>query len=269
MATELLKTYRSDNQDKPRLRSMSLQSSQQPRSFIYHEPFLAQCAAEAYRTNPAYTAIEKETLNAVAPFLDLQKREDAEQGDGSTKDAFSSPQSTRAYALGNKQDSPFALTTSSASTQERNRSSSISSMTFEDFRKYAQLVPNDAQVQREGRIIGRLPRRMTTSAVSPYLSSKNGPIADSVPCIPPSKDTSPRDSVHLRSGSNSVDVASSNVQQMNILQERLNCNDFILAKPQLIMSHETCRRTSQTPSALDASSLSRSRCSFYPYQIHS
>ena len=93
-------------------RSRSISLGQLPRSFEYGEDFLSQSAAAACshnrhsclhnligidQENPAYVAIEKETLNAVAPFLEISKRRER-----SASTTSNSPTTTRAYSHNHK-----------------------------------------------------------------------------------------------------------------------------------------------------------------------
>lgn len=144
--------------------SINLTQKDKPRAtFNLSEDYLAQSAAEAYRSNQAYTEIEKETLAAIAPFLDIQKKD-------VVSDIKTSPTShSRAYAHHHHQDSSVStLESSDSMLNKHRRGSSASSITFEDFRKHAQTVPNLPSAMNETSFQHRIPRRMTTSGLNPY-----------------------------------------------------------------------------------------------------
>lgn len=93
---------------------------------------------KADKANPAYIAIEQDTLSAVAPFLDLRKRDRAESSTTDTS-LGSSPVKTQSYAHGHRSSNSIDL--SSSLLHSHNRDSSVSSVSYEDFRNSMQIVP--------------------------------------------------------------------------------------------------------------------------------
>lgn len=77
----------------------------QPRSRLFSAEELALQAADAYKDNAHYRAIEEETLKATAPFADIQKRATPQHLSSDSLEAGSSPGAlrTRAYSHARKQ----------------------------------------------------------------------------------------------------------------------------------------------------------------------
>lgn len=171
--TEVASSKRSANKLRSRSNTTShahksSQSESKPAlrpDFALPGAFLAQCAADALKEHPSYTAIEKETLNAVAPFTDLHKKDKVAKEHFDVHPASELPQ----YSLHKQEDSSSTdNSTGSMFPSKHNRNSSASSMSFEDFRKYVHTVPHlPPSIPELGNTV-KSARRMTNSSIPPH-----------------------------------------------------------------------------------------------------
>lgn len=93
--------------------------------------------AIADKLNPAYVAIEKKTLEALCPFLELGKRPAADRQETETQ-LSSSPAVAQNHGQRYETPSSFYSHDSTVTTGPRNRdrTSSLSSLSYEDFRSH-------------------------------------------------------------------------------------------------------------------------------------